>query len=114
MARLGLTHGVPVGEGHVALCAAAVQADTMPVTGGFYLDGPSVTSTLDFDVRIETSAAQTPPLRLNGARLLRDRMALGRAAEHELLKLFALAPVRRGRGRAEESPRIPQVSRTFA
>jgi transglutaminase-like putative cysteine protease len=51
------THGVPVGEGHVALCAAPVQADTMPVTGGFYLDGPSVTSTLDFEVRIETSAA---------------------------------------------------------
>jgi transglutaminase-like putative cysteine protease len=48
------THGIPVGDGHVALCAAPEQAGTMPVTGGFYFDGPSVTSTLDFDLRVDT------------------------------------------------------------
>jgi transglutaminase-like putative cysteine protease len=49
------THGMPVGEGHVALCAAPDQADTMPVTGGYYF-GSAVTSTLDFEVRIATSS----------------------------------------------------------
>jgi transglutaminase-like putative cysteine protease len=49
------THGVAAGEGHVALCAAPDQADTMPVVGGFTFDGPSVSSTLDFDLRIATS-----------------------------------------------------------
>lgn len=49
------THGIPVGEGHVALYAAPEQAGTMPVTGGFYFDGPTVTSTLDFELRIETT-----------------------------------------------------------
>jgi transglutaminase-like putative cysteine protease len=29
-------HGVRVGDGHVALCAAATQAATMPVEGGFF------------------------------------------------------------------------------
>ncbi len=49
------THGVAAGEGHVALCAAPDQADTMPVVGGFYFAGSSVTSTLDFDLRITTT-----------------------------------------------------------
>jgi transglutaminase-like putative cysteine protease len=49
------THGVPVADGHVALCAAPLQAETMPVTGGFYVDATTVTSTLDFEVRIETT-----------------------------------------------------------
>ena len=47
------THGVVVGEGHVALCAAPDQADTMPVAGGYYFGG-SITATLDFVVRIAT------------------------------------------------------------
>jgi len=49
------THGVAAGEGHVALCAAPDQAGTMPVVGGFYFGGSSITSTLDFDLRITTS-----------------------------------------------------------
>lgn len=48
-------HGLPVLDGHVALCAAPDQAGTMPVEGGFY--GGAVTSTLDYEVRIETTAA---------------------------------------------------------
>jgi len=48
------THGVVVGEGHVALCAAPEQAATMPVAGGYYF-GDSITATLDFEVRIATS-----------------------------------------------------------
>jgi transglutaminase-like putative cysteine protease len=48
------THGMPVGEGHVALCAAPDQEGTMPVAGGFYFNGGTVTSTLDFEVRITT------------------------------------------------------------
>jgi transglutaminase-like putative cysteine protease len=49
------THGIPVGEGHVALCAAPEQAGTMPVVGGFTFNGPEVTSTLDFELRIDTT-----------------------------------------------------------
>jgi transglutaminase-like putative cysteine protease len=49
------THGIPVGAGHVALCAAPEQVGTMPVHGGFYFEGASVTSTLDFDLRITTT-----------------------------------------------------------
>ena len=49
------THGVAVGEGHVALCAAPDQAETMPVVGGFSFEGSSITSTLDFDLRITTT-----------------------------------------------------------
>jgi transglutaminase-like putative cysteine protease len=47
------THGIAVGDGHVALCAAPEQAATMPVEGGFYANG--VTATLDYRVRIATS-----------------------------------------------------------
>ncbi len=43
-------HGLPVTDGHVALCAAPDQAATMPVEGGYYGDG--VNSTLDYGVRI--------------------------------------------------------------
>ena len=48
------THGVKVTDGHVALSAAPGQAATMPVEGGFY--GGAVTSTLDYQVEIETDA----------------------------------------------------------
>lgn len=48
------TQGIAVGEGHVALCAAPDQAGTMPVAGGFYFEGSTVTSTLEFELRIET------------------------------------------------------------
>jgi len=49
------THGVKVTDGHVGLCAAPGQAATMPVEGGFY--GGAVTTTLDYQVEIETDAA---------------------------------------------------------
>lgn len=42
------THGVVVGSGHVALSAAPEQTATMPVEGGFYFNGPTVTSTLSY------------------------------------------------------------------
>jgi transglutaminase-like putative cysteine protease len=45
------THGVAVGDGHVALSAAPDQIGTMPIEGGFFGDG--VTSTLDYTVEIE-------------------------------------------------------------
>jgi transglutaminase-like putative cysteine protease len=45
-------HGLPVTDGHVALCAAPEQAATMPVEGGFYGDG--ITSTLAYGVQITT------------------------------------------------------------
>ncbi len=43
-------HGLPVTDGHVALCAAPDQAATMPVEGGYY--GNGVTSTLDYKVLV--------------------------------------------------------------
>lgn len=43
-------HGVPVGSGHVALSVAPDQAATMPVDGGFYFNGPTVTSTLSYSI----------------------------------------------------------------
>ena len=46
------THGVRVTDGHVVLCAAPTQAETMTVSGGFW--GPSgVRSTLSFTLEIE-------------------------------------------------------------
>lgn len=45
-------HGVPAAEGHVALCAAPDQAETMPVEGGFFFTGSVVNSTLDWTLRI--------------------------------------------------------------
>lgn len=47
------THGIPVSDGHVTLCAAPEQAGTMPVEGGFY--GKDVTATLDYAVTIATT-----------------------------------------------------------
>jgi transglutaminase-like putative cysteine protease len=47
------THGVPVGPGHVAICAAPGQAGTMPVDGGFYFNGPTVTSTLSYSITFD-------------------------------------------------------------
>ena len=47
------THGVPAGPGHVALSAAPDQAATMPVDGGFYFNGPSVTSTLGYSIEFD-------------------------------------------------------------
>jgi transglutaminase-like putative cysteine protease len=44
------THGVIVGPGHVALSAAPDQTSTMPVEGGFYFNGPTVTSTLGYTI----------------------------------------------------------------
>ena len=44
------THGTRVDDGHVALCAAPSQADTMPIKGGFF--GTAVTSTMTYDARI--------------------------------------------------------------
>lgn len=46
------THGMPVTDGHVALCAAADQAGTMPIEGSFW--GGIVTSSLDYAVEITT------------------------------------------------------------
>jgi transglutaminase-like putative cysteine protease len=43
-------HGVEVGPGHVPLCAAPEQAGTMPVEGGFYFGGATVTSTLSYSI----------------------------------------------------------------
>jgi transglutaminase-like putative cysteine protease len=44
------THGVSAGPGHVPLSAAPDQAATMPVDGGFYFNGPTVTSTLGYSI----------------------------------------------------------------
>jgi len=49
------THGIAVGDGHVALCAAPEQAGTMPMVGGYSFVGATVTSTLEFSVSITTS-----------------------------------------------------------
>jgi transglutaminase-like putative cysteine protease len=46
------THGVVVADGHVALCAAPEQSDTMPVEGSYW--GSARTCTLDVSVRIAT------------------------------------------------------------
>ena len=47
------THGVAVGDGHVALSAAPDQAATMPIEGGYFGDG--VTATLAYRVEIDAS-----------------------------------------------------------
>ena len=44
------THGIPVGAGHVALCAAPSQAETMPIEGGFFFNDSDVTSTLTYEI----------------------------------------------------------------
>jgi len=47
------THGVPVDRGHIALSAAPTQGSTMPVDGGFYFNGPTVTSTLEYSITFD-------------------------------------------------------------
>ena len=49
------THGLDVSDGHVALCAAPDQAETMPVEGGYY--GPAVSSSLSYAIEIATDPA---------------------------------------------------------
>lgn len=46
------SQGQRVHDAHVPLCAAPTQNATMPVEGGYFFQGPSVTTTLDFDLRI--------------------------------------------------------------
>lgn len=48
------THGVAVDDGHVALCAAPDQLGTMPIEGSYSFQGAELTSTLDYNVAIET------------------------------------------------------------
>jgi hypothetical protein len=48
-------HGVRVLDGHVALCAAPNQAQTMPIEGGFAFHGEVVNSVLDHEIRIHTT-----------------------------------------------------------
>jgi transglutaminase-like putative cysteine protease len=47
------THDVSAGPGHIALCAAPNQAATMPVEGGFYFNGATVTSTLEYSILLD-------------------------------------------------------------
>lgn len=47
------TNGTVTGEGHVAVCSAPQQAGTMPVKGGFYANGVTVT----LDCRVLVGAA---------------------------------------------------------
>ncbi|RYZ03442.1 MAG: transglutaminase family protein [Myxococcales bacterium] len=47
------THGVRTGAGHVALCVAPLQAGTLPIEGGYYFSGSSITSTLDYSITFE-------------------------------------------------------------
>ena len=49
------THGLTVADGHILLCAAPSQGDTMPVEGGFSFIGSHITSTLKFGITISTS-----------------------------------------------------------
>ncbi|MBN9674433.1 transglutaminase family protein [Salipiger bermudensis] len=48
------THGTRVRDGHVALCAAPEQGETMPVEGGYY--GPPVAARLRYRVEVEVRA----------------------------------------------------------
>ncbi len=48
------THGIPVNDAHIRLCAAPAQAATMPVEGGFSFVGASVSSTLSFGITVST------------------------------------------------------------
>jgi transglutaminase-like putative cysteine protease len=48
-------HGLRVDTGHVRLCAAPTQLETMPIEGGYTFIGTALTSTLDYSVRIVTS-----------------------------------------------------------
>jgi transglutaminase-like putative cysteine protease len=60
------THGVAVGDGHVALAAAPDQIGTMPVEGGYW--GAAVASTLDYTVEIEADRKSRPGVTRRTAR----------------------------------------------
>jgi len=47
------THGVRAGSGHVALCIAPNQDGTLPIEGGYYFTGSTITSTLDYSITFE-------------------------------------------------------------
>ncbi|HEX4355839.1 MAG TPA: transglutaminase family protein [Polyangiales bacterium] len=49
------SQGARVSDRHLPLCAAADQAETMPVEGGFYFNGAIVDTTLDYDLRVSVS-----------------------------------------------------------
>lgn len=49
------THGVVVGDGHVALCAAPDQLGTMPIEGSYQFAGTLLNSTLDYRVEIDAT-----------------------------------------------------------
>jgi transglutaminase-like putative cysteine protease len=49
--------GRRVADGHVPLCAAIQQNDTLPVEGGYAFCGSSVTTSLDYDIRIANLTA---------------------------------------------------------
>lgn len=49
------THGVRIGLGHIPLCVAPDQAATMPVEGGFYFNGSTVTSTLSYQISVDAA-----------------------------------------------------------
>lgn len=48
------THGTVVGSDHVAVAAAPGPAAVTPVEGGYRFRGPTLTSTLETDIRITT------------------------------------------------------------
>jgi transglutaminase-like putative cysteine protease len=45
--------GIRAGESHVALCAAPDQAGTMPLEGGYSFSGPTLRSTLRYDIHVQ-------------------------------------------------------------
>lgn len=49
------THGLRVTDGHVRLCAAPTQLETMPIEGGYTFQGAELTSTLSYGVTIDTT-----------------------------------------------------------
>ncbi len=51
------THGSRAGEGHVPLCAAPHQSDTMPIQGSYAFQGALLNTTLDCRIQIATDHA---------------------------------------------------------
>jgi len=49
------THGLRVTDGHVRLCAAPTQLETMPIEGGYSFEGAELTSSLSYGVTIDTT-----------------------------------------------------------
>ena len=60
------SNGIPAGEGHVALCATPDQAASMPVEGGGFANG--VTVTLDY-CACSSAPAEAPARNLTGCRV---------------------------------------------